>query len=148
MCFYNDLLKHTFCPFSGRTYCHTIYWHDLDIPECGVSPQQLTSVVHRQEVDELRRSHGQLQEQYLELSQQQKPEPESSEQGHRVAQLTQQLQQAGQDLAGQRAKTMALQQVMLPTIGIENIAFWVRQDVATQHACLASTSWFSQLLRR
>ena len=93
----------------------------MDIPECGVSPQQLTSVVDRQEVDELRRSHGQLQEQYLELSQQQKPEPESSEQGDRVAQLTQQLQQAGQDLAGQRAKTMALQQVVLPTSSVENI---------------------------
>ena len=66
-----------------------------------------------QELDQLKSAHEQLQVQYQELSQQSKAGAESDEQSEAVAQLTQKLQQANQDLAGQRAKTMALQQVLL-----------------------------------
>lgn len=66
-----------------------------------------------QELNELKSAHEQLQVQYQELSQQSKAGAESDEQIDAVAHLTQQLQQANQDLAGQRAKTMALQQVLL-----------------------------------
>ena len=66
-----------------------------------------------QELNQLKSAHEQLQVQYQELSQQSKAGDESDEQSEAVAHLTQQLQQANQDLAGQRAKTMALQQVLL-----------------------------------
>ncbi len=66
-----------------------------------------------QELDQLKSAHEQLQVQYQELSQQSKAGAENDEQSEAVAHLTQQLQQANQDLAGQRAKTMALQQVLL-----------------------------------
>lgn len=66
-----------------------------------------------QELNQLKSAHEQLQVQYQELSQQSKAGAESDEQSEAIAHLTQQLQQANQDLAGQRAKTMALQQVLL-----------------------------------
>ena len=66
-----------------------------------------------QELKQLTSSHEQLQVQHQELSQQSKAGAESDEQSEAVAHLMQQLQQANQDLAGQRAKTMALQQVLL-----------------------------------
>ncbi|KAL0017763.1 hypothetical protein WJX77_011853, partial [Trebouxia sp. C0004] len=74
--------------------------------------QQAKSDQLQAELDQLKSAHGQLQVQYQELSQQFKVGAESDEHSEAVAHLTQQLQQANQDLAGQRAKTMALQQVL------------------------------------
>ena len=77
-------------------------------------------VLSVQELDELKISHGQLQgvhsqlqETHQELTQQQKLQAESNSHADLVSELNHQLQQARQDMAGQRAKTMALQQVNL-----------------------------------
>lgn len=75
-----------------------------------------------QELEMLKSAHGQLQEQCQPLSQQLKPEPQSNEQDDAIAQLTRQLQQAGQDMAGQRAKTMALQQVLLHLLCLQRVS--------------------------
>ena len=64
---------------------------------------------------QLRDVHAQLQQQHHEVTQQQRQQSQSSSQAEMVSELTQQLQQAQQDMAGQRAKTMALQQVGLST---------------------------------
>ena len=71
-----------------------------------------------QELDEmkvthtqLRDTHARLQEQHLELTEQHRQQTDASAQADVVSELTNKLQQARQDLAGQRAKTMALQQV-------------------------------------
>lgn len=71
-----------------------------------------------QELDELktthtqlRHAHAQLQEQHLELTEQHRQQTDASTQADMVSELTSEVQQARQDLAGQRAKTMALQQV-------------------------------------
>ncbi|KAL0048136.1 hypothetical protein WJX82_008657 [Trebouxia sp. C0006] len=74
--------------------------------------QQAESDRLQAELKQLKSAHEQLQVQHQELSQQSKAGAESDEQSEAVAHLMQQLQQANQDLAGQRAKTMALQQVL------------------------------------
>lgn len=71
-----------------------------------------------QELDELklthtqlRDAHAQLQEQHLDLTEQHRQQTNASAQADVVSELTNELQQVRQDVAGQRAKTMALQQV-------------------------------------
>ena len=60
---------------------------------------------------QLRDAHAQLQEQLVELTEQHRQQSDASAQADVVAELTNEIQQVRQDLAGQRAKTMALQQV-------------------------------------
>ena len=60
---------------------------------------------------QLKDAHAQLQEQHMELTEQHRQQTDGSAQADMVSELTQELQQLRQDLAGQRAKTMALQQV-------------------------------------
>ena len=59
----------------------------------------------------LRDAHTQLQEQHMELTEQHRQQTDASAQADVVSELTNEMQQLRQDLAGQRAKTMALQQV-------------------------------------
>ena len=65
----------------------------------------------------MKSAHSQLQEQHQQLLQQQKGEPQEDEQAGLIAELTEQVQQGKQDLASQRAKILALQQVRLATFG-------------------------------
>lgn len=64
-----------------------------------------------QELDDLKTGHAQLQEQHRQLLQQPKSEPDEAKPLDQIAELTEQLQQARQDLSSQRAKTLALQRV-------------------------------------
>lgn len=69
-----------------------------------------------QELDALRAAFEQQQSEQQQSEQQEETQPGNSDaalhhQDELIAQMTGQVQQARQDLAGQRAKTMALQQV-------------------------------------
>ena len=64
-----------------------------------------------QEFDELRVAYDQQQAEHQAAERPESPPVASQHQEELVAQLTEQVQQMRQDLAGQRAKTMALQQV-------------------------------------
>lgn len=67
--------------------------------------------VYVQELDELKVMYEQQQAEQHEVSQPQSPATSAHQQDELISQLTDQVQQARQDLAGQRARTMALQQV-------------------------------------
>lgn len=70
-----------------------------------------TACAYAQELDELKLMHEQQQAEQREAPQPGSPAASVHQQDELIAQLTDQLQQSRQDLASQRAKTMALQQV-------------------------------------